>query len=123
MAAFGQSGGGGRRSGSRRPTPLAALVMTTTRRCTGCYLIDVSADGACISGRDLPSQGAEVLVSVEGLEGFGHVVWRDDRKYCVKFNPPLPAGSVQRLSQLVAQARGLSPDMNAALDAWKLGVA
>ena len=105
MAAFGQSGGGGRRSGSRRPTPLAALVMTTPRSCTGCYLIDVSADGACISGRNLPPQGAEVLVSVEGLEGFGHVVWRDDRKCGVKFNPPLPAGSVPKLSQLVAQAR------------------
>jgi hypothetical protein len=40
-----------------------------------------------------------------------------------RLDSPLPAGNLQLLEQRVAKARGLSPELMAAMEDWQLGVA
>jgi len=122
MAAFGNSMGGGRRSAPRTPAPLIARISTLSKTVSA-QLIDVSSTGARLRGTDLPPRRADVLVSVEGLKAFGAIMWADGEERGVKLDPPLQAGEVLMLRHRVLEARGVSPELKAAMDDWELGMA
>ena len=122
MNAFGTSKGGGRRSAARSVAPLIAMVSTLSKTHSA-HLLDVSSTGALLTGKNLPVRGEDVLVSIEGLKAFGVIVRSNGEERGVEFEPPLQAGEVSMLKYRVSQARGMSPDLQAALDDWALGMA
>jgi hypothetical protein len=101
---------------------LIARVSTLTKNFST-HLIDVSSIGVRLHGENLPLPGEDVLVSVEGVKGFGTIVWQKGDTRGVAFEPSLFPSEVQKLRQLVSQAQGLSPDLKAAWDDWELGMA
>lgn len=122
MGTFGKCKGGGRRSATRTTAPLLVTV-TTLARSQSAVLIDVSCTGARLRGTDLPETGEELFLNVEGVIAFGTVAWMEDDERGVAFESDLTASDEKRLRQAVALARGLPPEMRAALDDWTLGVA
>jgi hypothetical protein len=122
MTTFGKRNGGGRRRAHRETLPLVAVFTTRTRSHHG-VLVDLSSTGARLRGTDLPEMGEDLMLSIEGVLTYGTVAW-SRLGYCgIAFDGPLPAGTMQMLEQRAAEARGLPPEMKAALDDWTLGLA
>jgi hypothetical protein len=122
MTTFGKRKGGGRRRAAREHLPLIA-VFTTRSRSHPAVLVDVSSTGVRLRGDDLPGRGEDLLVTIEGVTSYGVVAWSRLGFCGIAFDSPLPAGSLQLLEQRVAKARGLSPELMAAMEDWQLGVA
>ena len=122
MSIFGKRKGGGRRSASRTPVPLIAVV-TTLAESQSAIVVDVSSTGIRLHGADLPRKGEELFVNVEGVMAFGTVAWAADQQRGIEFDSPLCSGTEQMLRHKVAQAAGLPPEIKAAYDDWTLGVA
>lgn len=122
MSEFGKCGGGGRRSAKRLTAPLMTIV-TTLKESRSAVLVDVSATGACIRGEDLPGEGEELFVTIEGVIAFGDVAWASGDLRGIAFESALTAGNEVLLRTKVIQGGGLSPWMRAAMDDWTLGFA
>ena len=122
MSTFGKCSGGGRRSAAREVAPLVA-VFTTLTQSHAVTLVDVSATGARLRGDFLPRMAEELLLSVEGVRTFGHVVWSESGECGVEFDEPLQPAAVEELRTKVARSAGLRPDWKAAMDDWMLGFA
>ena len=119
---FGKSNGGGRRLASREAAPVLASFFTLSR--TGkAVVVDVSRTGARLQGRDLPAEGEELIVSLDGVRTYGMVAWAEGDVCGIAFSEPLPPGSLQALRLSVSKARGLPPEIKAAFDDWTLGIA
>lgn len=122
MSTFGKCKGGGRRSALRAPAPLMAFVTTLTATHSA-VLIDVSSTGARLQGTDLPTTGDELFVNLEGIVAFGTVAWAKGAERGIAFDPPLSTMDEKSLRHRVATARGVRPEIKAALDDWSLGLA
>ena len=122
MSDFGKSKGGGRRAAARTVTPLVAVV-TTLGGSRSAVLEDISSTGALVRGAELPGIGADIVLGVERVSAFGSIVRCDGNARGIEFDEPLSAGQERHLRQRVEQARGLPPEIKAALDDWMLGVA
>ena len=120
MGMFGKRVGGGRRSAARASAPLTA-VLTTLVGSRSAVLADVSSTGARVRGTDLPAMGEELVINIERVQAFGSVAWSDSGECGIVFEPPLDADDEDYLRQLVAAARGLPPDIQAALENWTVG--
>jgi len=122
MSTFGQCEGGGGRSAARMSMPLIAVV-TTMKESHSAVLVDLSATGAKLRGSGLPAISEELFVTIESVIAFGVVTWATETERGIVFDEPLRAADVARLRQKVAKARGLPPELTAALDDWALGFA
>jgi hypothetical protein len=122
MSTFGKSKGGGRRSAPRTTAPLIALV-TTLKDTFSAVLVDLSSTGARLRGRSLPGVDREMFITIDGVIGFGTIVWSKGDERGVEFDPALSASDVARLRQKIAQAAGLPPEIKAAFEDWTAGVA
>ena len=122
MSAFGKCKGGGRRRAARQQLPLTVVSRTRTRTQHG-VLVDLSGTGARLRGSDLPQANEDVFLSIEGIHAYGVVIWSRLGFCGIAFDSPLPPGSMQALQQKVAKARGLPPEIMAAMEDWELGVA
>ena len=122
MTAFGKCKGGGRRRAPREFLPLIA-VFTTRTRSHHALLIDVSSTGARLRGDDLPQDGEDLMLNVEGVISYGTVAWSRLGFCGIAFDCPLPPGCLQKLEQKVSRARGLPPEIAAAMEDWTLGIA
>ena len=122
MGAFGKCEGGGRRSAARSAAPLIGLV-TTLDGTRSAVVVDVSATGARLRGRDLPHVWAEFFIHVEGVVTFGTVQWEDADDRGIAFDVPLSPDDEKLLQQKVREAGGLPPEIKAAFDDWAVGIA
>lgn len=122
MGTFGKSEGGGRRSAVRSAAPLIGLV-TTLDRTRSAVILDVSATGARLRGKDLPSKFADFFINVDGVVTFATVQWEDGDDRGIEFDGPLSETDLKLLEQRVAAARGMPPEIKAAFDDWQHGVA
>jgi len=122
MSTFGKCEGGGRRSAARTPAPLIGLVTTLNETRTA-VVVDVSATGARLRGKNLPSKDADFFIHVEGVVTFGTVQWEDGDDRGIVFDTPLAPADEQLLHQKVCEARGHPPEIKAALDEWSVGIA
>ena len=122
MSTFGKRNGGGRRSAARLSAPLIAVV-TTFRESRSAVLVDVSATGAKLRGRDLPAVSEELFVTIDGTICFGSIAWEQGDERGVAFDEPLLPKDEARLRDRVAQARGLSPEFRHAFEDWAQGLA
>ena len=120
MVAFGKKMGGGRRAAARSASPLIA-VFTTLQQSHTAELVDISATGARLRGEHLPEAADELLLSIDKVRAFGTVVWSDADECGVEFDCPLSPADEQLLSERVAAARGLPPEIKLALDNWAVG--
>jgi hypothetical protein len=119
---FGKCNGGGRRTAARAAVPLTA-VITTRFRSQGVTLVDVSRTGARLSGRNLPEQDEELILSMETVRAFATVAWAREGDCGVTFDPALDDDDLRELQRKFALARGLTPNVKAALDDWTAGMA
>ena len=110
MSSFGKRKGGGRRSAARLSAPLIAVV-TTFKESRSAILVDVSATGVKLSGRNLPGVSEDLFVTIDGTMTFGTVAWEDGDE------------REARLRDKVAHARGLSPEFRHAFEDWTQGLA
>ena len=122
MGAFGKSEGGGRRSAVRSAAPLIGLV-TTLDGTRSAVIVDVSATGARLRGKDLPPPWANFFINVDGVVTFATVQWEDGDERGIEFDAALQEDDLKLLEQKVANARGLPPEIKAAFDDWTQGVA
>lgn len=122
MGSFGKRNGGGRRSAARLSAPLIALV-TTFRESRSAVLVDVSATGAKLRGRDLPAVFEELIIAIDGTTAFGTVAWEAGDERGVAFDVPLQAAEEARLRDKVAHARGMPPEFRHAFEDWTQGLA
>ena len=102
--------------------PLTAVV-TTLNESHSAVVWDVSAKGAKLRGLDLPSEGEDLFLSIDGLVLFGTVVRQDDDTRGIAFDQPLNASQEARLRQKVLHANGLPIEIRAAFDDWSAGFA
>ena len=98
-------------------------MITTLLRTQSAIVVDVSSTGVRLRGDDLPGCGEEFIVNIDGVTAFGTVVRCDDDERGVAFDPPMDSGDEQQLRKMVAQTRGVRPEVKEALDAWMLGMA
>ena len=122
MSAFGKRQGGGRRAAPRENLPLIA-VFTTRTRSHAARLVDLSATGARLKGDDLPPPDEDLILAVENVSAYGVVKWRRLGFCGIEFDAPLPPLAVHSLERAVLTARGLPPEIKAAMDDWNLGIA
>jgi hypothetical protein len=101
MRSFGRRVDGleGRRKALREEVVLAASAMSL-QSSTAVVVTDVSSKGAKLIGRELPSRGAHVLVTVGEVELFATVVWSGANNECgVTFDAPLDAELVDQIKR------------------------
>ena len=122
MSTFGKRKGDGRRSATRSPVPLIAMVKTL-KGAHSSVLIDVSATGTRLGGHDLPQYHEDLLVTVEGISAFGTVAWAEGNERGVAVDGPLSARDEQFLRQKVAQFRAMPAAIRAAFEDWSIGFA
>jgi hypothetical protein len=119
---FGKCNGGGRRRAHREFLPLIA-VFTTRTRSHHAFLVDLSSTGARLRGDDVPEKGEDLMLSIEGVLTYGTVAWSRLGFCGIAFDSPLPLADIRLLEQKASKARGLPPEMTAAMDDWNLGLA
>jgi hypothetical protein len=96
-------------------------VLTTLAGSRSAVLADVSSTGARVRATDLPAMGEALVINIERVQAFGSVAWSDSEECGIVFEPPLDADDEDHLRQLVNAARGLPPDIHAALENWTVG--
>ena len=122
MSTFGRRQGGGRRRGFREHLPLIA-VFTTRTRSHHAVVADLSSTGVRLKGDELPQCDEDVMLSIEGMPSYGFVVWSRSGFCGIQFDAPLMAGQIKALQHRVMKARGLPPELMAAMDDWTIGLA
>jgi hypothetical protein len=122
MSTFGKCNGGGRRSALRERVPLIATFNSITRA-DRALVVDVSATGVRLRGRDLPTANELVEVGIEAVRAFGIVMWSENEECGIEFEPPLSIGGIKLLQANARAAAGLPPQVRAALDDWMTGFA
>lgn len=119
---FGKASGGGRRSVSRAPAPLTAILYTVGQsRCL--ELVDLSANGARVTGTHVPRNGDDVLFTAERVRAYGRVIWSDAGQCGIEFDEPICSEAVLAVRQLVSRASGLRGQKREAMEAWTTGLA
>ena len=124
MSTFGKSAGGGRRSARRESLPLPAVV-STIEDSRVVEVVDVSATGARLRGRDLPRAGDAMWLRIEQVRRFACVSWSELGECGVEFDVPLGAHEVVRLRQDVHVATVIAGSMQQmlAMQDWQTGFA
>ena len=84
-------------------------------------LLDLSCTGAKFRGKQLPQDGEDIILKVEGLQAFGTVAWCNGAQCGIRFDLRLDPQEVEAIRKKVP--RGMSPELRAAQDDWTLGVA
>lgn len=90
MSTFGKCQGGGRRTAKRSKVPLIAVVMTLTES-RSAVVVDISATGARLRAKDLPQEGCELFLTLEGVVVFGTVAWSRRSECGIAFDGKLKA--------------------------------
>ena len=70
---------------------------------------------------DLPQEGEELFVTIGTVKAFGAVAWVREPEFAIAFDEPLGFEDLDVLQSNVRAARGLPPDIKAAIDDWVLG--
>jgi len=122
MSAFGKREGGGRRNAEREDLSLIA-VFTTRTRSHSALLVDLSATGARVRGNDLPEVDEDLILTVEDVSSYGIVKWKRMGFCGIEFDAPLSLAAIKQLEHKVRIARGLPPQIMAAMEDWAIGLA
>jgi hypothetical protein len=98
MNSFGRriDGLDGRRKALRDKVMLAASALSIESS-TAVVITDVSSKGAKLIGRDLPSRGANVLISVGDVEFFAKVAWCARDECGINFETPLEPAQIKQI--------------------------
>lgn len=118
---FGNRAGGGRRNAPREAAPLLA-VYTTVAGSHEVVLVDVSSSGARMRGPNIPELGEELFVSFENIRAFGTVARSEEHEFAIAFDEPLTGEDLNILREKVRRGTGFSPEEQAAIDGWVLGI-
>ena len=100
MSSFGRRVDGveGRRKALRDKVVLAASAMSLESS-AAVVVTDVSSKGAKLLGKELPSRGASVLISVGDVEFFARVAWASRDECGVTFEAPLDKELVDQIKR------------------------
>jgi hypothetical protein len=60
---------------------------------------DLSAEGAMLGGRDLPSAGEDIVMIVGPVERMARVAWRRGDKCGVQLDEPLDAACIAQMKR------------------------
>ena len=98
MSSFGKriDGLAGRRKALRDKVVLAASARSLESS-TAVVVTDVSSKGAKLIGKELPSRGASVLITVGDVEFFAKVAWTAWDECGVTFETPLDSELVKQI--------------------------
>jgi hypothetical protein len=101
------------------------VLIVTVGWSGGAALLDISATGARLGGKNLPSADQGFVLKINKVEAFATVAWVADHMIGIAFDEPLQDGQVRALQQEVRDARltGLTPDEQLAMQDWSVGVA
>ncbi len=87
-----------RRTIPREPVTLAGSAMSIARS-RSVTISDLSAEGAGIAGRDLPSPGENLLLVVGSIDRLGKVMWRRGERCGIRVDQPLRRENILRMKQ------------------------
>jgi len=85
-----------RRRSTRQAVMLAGSAMSVTRS-RSVMITDLSAEGAGIVGRDLPSTGDDLLMVAGSTDRMGKVVWRNAGRCGIELDRPLHYETVEQM--------------------------
>ena len=88
----------GRRRAKREDVVLAASAITRGAS-RAVVVTDVSPTGAKLLGRQLPAAGADVLLTVGGVELFGEIAWLRNDECGIAFEDKLDAEITEHLKR------------------------
>lgn len=77
--------------------PLLRGVYAGLRRCSDVAVLELSRGGARLIGREIPEDGDELMLELEGVRAFGTVAWVRGGEFGVAFNEPLRVGQLNKL--------------------------
>lgn len=88
-------------------------------------LLDISKDGACLGGSNLPSVGSDVVLRCGAIDAFGVVVWAAPGRCGLVFDEPISAAQLVALRQVAVadQSSGISHAERQAAADWISGLA
>lgn len=87
-----------RRRFVREPVMLAGSAMSVTRS-RSVIISNLSAEGAGLGGRDLPSPGDDLLMKAGSVDRMGRVIWRIGDRCGVRLDQPLRHESIDQMKQ------------------------
>ena len=93
-----------RRKDPREAVTLAASAMSVTRS-RSVTIKDMSATGAMLGGRDLPSPGDDVLMVVGSQDRMGTVMWRTPEHCGIRLDECVDADALDMMKQEAAWDR------------------
>ena len=86
----------------RRKVVFSGILETLTSK-VRVAVKNVSCTGALVEGEDLPPQGRDVILHMEGLELFCSVVWADGSRRGLHFDEELPLAQVLELHRITPE--------------------
>jgi PilZ domain len=86
----------GRRTAARERVVLVASAQAIDSA-RSVVIADLSNQGARLQGRDLPSNGREVLITTGSLAVFAVVAWYKTDECGLRFDPPLDHSQLRQL--------------------------
>lgn len=106
------AGTAGRRRAARVRLALPGKVILITGH-QPCRMDDLSQTGACLTvGGVAPRVGDDVVLTVQGVEAFGTVIWRQGASFGVRFDAPLRKDEVVRLRAVHDHFQSLEKEQN-----------
>ncbi len=110
---FGQADQGGAARSPRRRMAFKGTFETVTER--GMVAVrNISCTGMQIEGDGVPDPGRDIIVTAQGLEFFGRIVWSDGYRCGIAFDEPLTMEQVLELHRITPE-QIRSEELNAAL--------
>jgi hypothetical protein len=86
------------RRSPREAVMLAGSALSITRS-RSVVVQDISAHGAALGGRDLPSPGEDVMMVVGGVDSLGRVAWQSGGHIGVSFDQPIGADQIEKMKE------------------------
>lgn len=114
----------GRRVEPRAQIRLKAMTDAIAGRGSA-VLIDLSCAGAQLEGSALPQAGKDVLITLDSIEVFGTVLWREGDRCGVLFEEPISRAELAELRRCAGatpRSRFTDEEIEAAAD-WVNGLA
>ena len=100
-------------------------VVSTVEESRAVVLVDLSATGARLRGRELPRAGESLWVKIDSVRRFGLVCWSTGRECGVEFDDAILPFELSRLRSEIKRATLTSGplDRRLAQQDWETGFA
>ncbi len=99
---FGKPDRPGAARSPRRRMAFRGTFETVTEKGT-VEVMNISTTGTMIQGESVPAAGRDIVLTAQGMEFFGRIVWSDGCRCGIEFDEPLAQAQVLELHRITAE--------------------